>query len=107
MKKFPRKISIGDKYGPAMKITGQAEADEYFERLVDHAMRFGKTRAEAEALERSNLGYFAGYDSHETRLRVEKLFRCEHPFFGPAVKGPPTPEQALNIGLALGRAMKR
>ena len=27
---FERKITLGEKYGPAMEITDQSEADEYF-----------------------------------------------------------------------------
>jgi hypothetical protein len=104
--KLPRKISIADKYGPAMAITEQIDADAYFWRLVEHSRGFGLTKEAAEELERHNLAYFAGYYSHETRLRVEKLFQCEHPFFGPATKGPPTLDQALSIGMAIGRAMK-
>ncbi len=109
-KKFERmkkRTTIQEKYSPAMEITTQEEADQYFEALVLHSMTFGKTREEAEKLERENLAYFAGYHDHETRLRVEKLFRCEHPLFGPATKGAPTFEQALNIGYAIGRAMKK
>jgi len=74
-------ISIGEKYIPAMELTTQEDADAYFEKCVQHSMSFGKSRDEAEAIERSNLGYFAGYYSHETRERVERLFRCEHPIF--------------------------
>jgi len=93
---------IRDKYGPAMEITTQEEADAYFEECVDHCLRCDqqeggvKTRAEAEELERSNLGYYAGYYSHETRERVERLFRCWHPIFGAiAENGPPTAEQSF------------
>lgn len=81
---FPVKITIGDKYSPAMEITDQEAADAYFERLVAHSMLW-HSRDEAERIERINLGYYAGYYSHETRLRVEKLFRCAHPVFGEAV----------------------
>lgn len=98
------RITIGDKYKPAMEITDQAEADAYFEQCVAHAMSFGKTREEAEKTERANLGYFAGYYSHETRERVERLYRCAHPIFGSIqASGPPTSEQALQTGLAMGR----
>jgi hypothetical protein len=75
---FPDKITIGEKYGPAMEITDQAEADRYFERCVEHMMRHGHDRNEAERIERGNLGYFAGYYGDETRARVERLFRCAH-----------------------------
>lgn len=95
-------VRIGMKYESAMEFTDQAEADAYFEILVEHSMRCGLSRPEAETLERRNLGYFAGYYSNEVRERVERLFRCEHPFFGSIAKnGPPTCEQALAAGKKL------
>ena len=54
-------ITINEKYGPAMKMTEQAEADAYFEECVQHCMSFGRTREEAEKIERGNLGYYGGY----------------------------------------------
>jgi len=102
MKKFPKKITIGKKYEPAMEITDPQEASEYFEACVVHTMGFDKTREEAEKIERINLGYFAGYYDHETRLRVERLFNCEHPVFGKAKDGVPTPEEAFEMGKRLG-----
>lgn len=82
---FGPNATIGDKYKPAMDITDETEAERYFERLVAHNMSFGDhTRAEAEEVERANLGYFAGYYDDETRRRVEHLFRCAHPIFGKA-----------------------
>lgn len=98
------KITIGEKYRPAMKIEDQEEADAYFEECVQHSIECGRTRAEAEEVERSNLGYFAGYYDHETRLRVERLFRCSHPVFGNAASGPPTDEQAFRAGVKRGEA---
>lgn len=100
MQQLPEEITIGDKYGPAMKIEDQAEADAYFEACVAHTMQFGgKDRAEAEHIERSNLGYYAGYYDNETRHRVERLFRCAHPVFGRiAAVGAPTTEEALQAG---------
>lgn len=76
---LPRDITIGDKYRPAMSIAADSEAAEYFERLVEHTMGFGKSREAAEAIERANIGYFAGYYDAETRERVERLFGCAHP----------------------------
>lgn len=100
---WPEKITFGDKYGPAMKIKTQAEADTYFERCVTHTMSsFGLSRDKAEETERMNLGYFAGYYDDETRARIEKLFRCAHPFFGSIAKnGTPTPEEAFAAGKRL------
>jgi hypothetical protein len=100
-----RDISIADKYGPAMTIETQADADAYFEELVAHSMAFGHAREEAEAIERKSLGYYAGYFDADTRVRVERLFQCEHPFFGKiAERGQPTPEAAYDLGFL--RAMK-
>ena len=95
-------VTWEDNYDPAMAISDQAEADPYFERLVQHT--FGTTREEAETIERANLGYWAGYYDHATCERVERLFRCEHSLFGSiAEKGPPTFAQALALGERLER----
>lgn len=97
--RFPDKITIGDKYGPAMDIVDQEVAEKYFEACVEHNMRLNKnTQAEAEKIERSNLGYYSGYYDHETRIRVEELFKCAHPVFGKAKDGVPTPEEAFEMG---------
>ncbi len=106
---FPTHATFGELYNPAMKITDQAEADAYFQELVKwHVERWGKLPAEAEAIVKSNLGYYAGYYDHETRARVERLFQCEHPVFGSIVKnGPPTPEEAFAAGVKAGQAAKK
>lgn len=97
-------ISYGDKYSPAMEIMDQEAADKHFDELVRHNLSFGMTTIEeAQRIERSNLGYFAGYYDHETRARVERLFKCEHPVFGSiAENGPPTTEEALLAGMQAG-----
>lgn len=103
--RFLEKLTHGEKYGPAMKMTDASEANDYFEALVEYAMRFGRSREEAEKVERSNLGYYAGYYNLETRLRVERLFGCEHPFFGSAMDGQPTPGEAFEIGRQQNRKL--
>lgn len=103
------KITIGDKYRPAMEIKDQAEADRYWEQCVEHNMRCQEAegtepdRAKAESTERQNLGYFAGYYDNETRERVERLFHCAHPVFGKITEHVPTPEEAFAAGLKMGR----
>lgn len=93
-----------EKYGPAMLIEHQAEADEYFEACVEHCMAVGIPREKAEEIERSNLAYYAGYYGNDIRARVEQLFRCAHPVFGPiATNGPPSPEAPFRAGLELGQ----
>ena len=95
MKAFSREATIGEMYGPAMKIIDQKEADEYFEACVAHNMLFGNNRAEAERIERINLGYFAGYYDSKTMARVNRLFKTTHPIFGEAV---PTADEAFEAG---------
>lgn len=101
---LPDAMTYHDLYGPAMTIKNEAAARKYFAALVERNYRISKhTREQAEAIERSNLGYFAGYYDNETRERVERLFQCEHPVFGSiAVNGPPTTEQALLAGVMRG-----
>ena len=103
-----KNATIGEKYSPAMEIKDQAAADDYFAELVLHNMSVSEnTRPEAEKIERSNLGYFAGYYDHETRERVERLFKCDHPVFGSiSQKGPPTPEESFAAGYTMGQKIK-
>jgi len=98
-KKLPSKITYGKKYALAMEITNEKDAQQYFERLVEHTMSKGKTRTEAEVIERENLGYYAGYYNNQTRLRVERLFDCKHPIFGKASEGIPTAKEAFEKGI--------
>lgn len=100
---IPDKITIQEKYAPAMEILTQPEADEYFAAMVEHMLRRGvASREKAEDIERANLGYYAGYYGAETRARVERLFKCKHPIFGAiAENGEPTMSQAFTAGAAV------
>ena len=75
-KEFPAHITVREIYEPAMRITDQRSADEYFQRLVRHHMSFGFTRKEAVAVEKYNLNYFAGFYDEATCARVRLLFGC-------------------------------
>lgn len=100
-------VTIGQLYKPAMEIHSQDMADWYFAHLVERQMvRYGRTQEEAEAIERQNLGYFAGYYDIETERRVEKLFGACHPIFGSVENGRPTAEQAFNMGQAWAKGDK-
>lgn len=94
-------MTIGERYGPAMEITEQADADAYFEKLIQHNLdKWATDREEAEAAERRNLGYYAGYYNAETRARVEQLFSCSHPVFGEVKRnGTPHPLRAKALGI--------
>jgi len=100
-RKLPDELTYGEKYEPAMKITNQEEAVLYFEICVEHCMRHGKTREEAEKIERANIGYWAGYYDRETAARVYEVFDFDHPLFG-AINNWPTPEEAFAMGKKIG-----
>lgn len=100
---LPDKMKIGEKYDQVSLVKTEPEARALFERLVKHTMRVhGQTREEAEGLERHNIGYYAGYFGHETRLRVEELFKCAHPILPPAKDGQLSPEEAFELGKKWG-----
>lgn len=100
---IPRDITIGEKYHPAMAVQTEGEARSMFERLVSHTMSWGHAREKAEEIERSNLGYFAGYYDSETRVRVERLYRCVHPIFGRTGAVPVSAVDALAAGQAAAK----
>jgi hypothetical protein len=95
-------------YEAAMATVDQKEADALLESLVSLCrVETGLSHEEALEIQRSNLGYIAGYYSAGTRERVERLFSCAHPFFGAiAEKGQPTAEEAFEIGKRLGLKLK-
>lgn len=104
---FPENATIGDLLDPAMKITDQEEADVYFEALVAYGMTTAPeiSRKDAEARMREYLGYHAGYHSRETRLRVERLFKCVHPIFGSAEKEVASPKEIFEQGKLMAQVL--
>lgn len=98
------KITLRDKYGPAMEIDNSADAARYFDACVRHMMRVKPCeRDEAERIERGNLGYYAGYYDEETRAQVERAFDCSHPIFGKLAEvGAPSLQEAVALGEARG-----
>ena len=81
----------------AMKAENKIEADRIFKKMIKKCV--GITHEEAIRRTKSNLGYYAGYNSNEVRERVEELFECEHPVFGKIKElGPPTTKEAFDCG---------
>ena len=100
---LPEKLTYGEAYDPAMKITDPKEAEKYLKALVERSVKyFGQTHGEAERITKENLGYYAGYYDTETMVRVHKLFQCAHPIFGKVESEDdlPTPEEAFEMGKA-------
>lgn len=83
---LPDKMTIGECYGRCAKIIDQHEADEYFLALVERNLRIYPEHDLDEAIkvEKSNIGYYAGYFSSQTALRMELLFNTQHPILGSA-----------------------
>ncbi|HEX3445805.1 MAG TPA: hypothetical protein VHS80_13900 [Chthoniobacterales bacterium] len=100
------RMSWAAKYFPAMEITDQALADRYFAACLQHHLMVsepGLSAAKAAEIERSNLGYWGGYCSRETRIRVEELFRCEHPILGKAALRDWTSKEIMFAGIEYAR----
>lgn len=109
--KDKKQMTYEECLGPAMLITDQEDADQYLEaylKSIQEHLDETKSEDSAERIAKSNLGYWAGYHSHEVRERVEKLFKCSHPVFG-SIKdnGAPTPQQAFDAGKKLGKKLSK
>lgn len=68
-------LTNGESLGPAMEITEQEDANQYFEQYVQYMMSRGNySKEEATKICKSNLSYYSGYYSLETWKRVTKLY---------------------------------
>ena len=94
-------LTSGDLYRPAVGIKTKEEAEDYLRKLVQWSVEHhGKDPSEAERIQKSNLGYYAGYFDRETMTRVHELFSCAHPIFGKASdSGEITADDAYRTGL--------
>ncbi len=69
---------------PAMQITEQDDADQYFNHYVEYmrrqlpALTVLKRGMDAEQVCRMNLNYFCRYYDEETQDRVMMLFDCRY-----------------------------
>ncbi len=107
------KFNIDTALEGGMKITDPKDAQQYlkaYTRFIQKAINKEPARKgqKAEQIAKSNLAYFAGYYDNETRERIERLFSCAHPIFGSIKEnGAPGPKKAFEIGVALGKKMKK
>lgn len=97
-------LTFGEALDPAMKITDPQEAQQYLTDYVAYIQRHldqnpRNDTVTAEQIAKSNLGYYAGYYSHKTRIRVEQLFDCVHPIFGKAREHKPSAKEAFQLGV--------
>lgn len=99
--------SMNEMYGPAMSVRTKKDADRVLAELVGEVMLHGKGYDEAQGVVKENLGYFAGYHDHETRLRVEGLFECEHPILGAAKDGCPGTWECFALGYGTSAGVAR
>lgn len=102
-------LTYGEVLGPAMSVANHKEAAQYFENLIKYMMRFypkdektGKktTLEEHIRIQKSNLGYYAGYYDAATSERVAKYFGAVHPIFGTSR---PSPKKAFEAGMNVGK----
>lgn len=73
-------MTITERYERAASATSEEEARHVFEFCVSVCMETGRTREDAEQIERDQLGFYAAsYCDDETRERVYRLFSTENP----------------------------
>lgn len=92
----------------AVNVQSKEEADRLLEELIAEAQKENAllNYAEARAIQLSNIGYFFGYLGPDQRAHAMEVWpEASHPIFG-RFEHPPSPEQALAAGMALGAAMK-
>ena len=85
-------------YEKAMQVEGEIDARSIYLQLLNKEMKILPLKLEADRIVRKNLGYFAAFYDQSTRERVEKLFRCVHPFLGSCEKHW-EPAEILEIGM--------
>jgi len=104
-------LSTGECLKPAMTILSVNDAAQYFESYVEYIQKtmdilkeqegknYVNPNKTAEKIAKDNLAYYAGYYNEETRQRVERLFKCQHPLFGSIKEqGPPSNQEAFQCG---------
>lgn len=70
-------------YSEVCSAKTKAEMQEKFAELLRKcAKQFGGTIYSHAEMQRSNVGYFAGYYGDETRQRVAEWLGADHPIFG-------------------------
>lgn len=94
-------------YTCAMQVDSEVEAKDVLAKLVAGVVGIkGLPETDARKDVRETLGYLAGYDSHETRVRVETLFGAVHPYLGSALRGPMSAAEIFAVGQRLGLSMR-
>jgi len=105
---LPDDLTYGQAYDPAIQLAKDdpAAAAEWFAALVEHHVRLSPkwdsgphTIEEATAMEKSNIGYFAGYYGEAERRKVAEVYGAIHPVFGNNFA--PTAVEALAAGAAM------
>jgi len=76
------------------------EANTLLTAQVKEIVALGRSQEEATRLVLENIGYYAGYYSHEIADRAYDLFDTEHPIWG---REHPSPEEIFRLGLEHGR----
>lgn len=102
MDRFRKDSSIGELYvdSGVMEVKTQEEADGKLKVLVEHYMRYhDKTLEEATKIVKENIGYMAGYYSHEAIERTQRLYGTVHPVLGTAKQIEAlSPKQIMTLG---------
>ena len=107
----PRSKTYGQQFEEALALKTPEEGAAWLrsevKRLAAYPECKGKSPAELEGVIRSNVGYMTGYYGAKEAAHVRKVLNATHPFFGDLSERQPTADQALNVGKAIGQAMRK
>lgn len=70
----PAAQTLRESLGPAMMVSDEAEAFEFYRDYVDVLISNGIPKDKATQLAWENINYFSGYYGDETRRKVSSLF---------------------------------
>jgi hypothetical protein len=92
-------VCPAERYAPCLDVVDDEDALAHFAACVAATRReFPSMSAKhATQVERIKFGYYAGFaPDAATRLRVERLYGCVHPFAGPATT-PVAPGRCIQL----------
>ncbi len=103
-------LAFGDTCGMACEVQTREEAQRYLAAYTNWMLNVctaadrPKTYHEAEAIIRTNIGYWTGYIDLLQAGRVLEFYDTEHPVFGKV--WPKTPDEAFKMGQELAEGKR-
>lgn len=100
-------FTMGELADAVMAIHAPSDATAFYADYVSWLREKGNTPERSASVARENIGWFFGEGMPQADVNMwVATVEAYHPIFG-TMDPPPTPEQALQAGLELGRQMNK